>query len=76
MKNIESLDEPLTASAEFVEDKPAEPSVPKSSAKPKTKKAKVVSYDKVLNIVVYEVDGATYQSNCVKYDGVSEYIEI
>ena len=77
MKNIESLDKNLSSPIEPEMVEPAEkPSEPKPSAKAKKNKAKVISYDKGLNIVVYEFEGVTYQSNAVKYDGESEYIEI
>ena len=77
MKNIESLDKVLSSPIEPEVVEPTEkPSELKPSAKAKRKRAKVLSYNKSLNIIAYEFEGVTYQSDIVEYDGESEYIEI
>lgn len=85
MKNVELLDKTIVESVEpvkpieVIKTEPAMSSEPKLSEKPhkSTKRlARVVDYNASRGIIVYKLEGVTYQSNCVKYDGESEYIEI
>ena len=77
MDNIESFDSVIIEPADLKTIEPApEPAKSKVVAKAKKKKARVLSYNEALNIVAYEWNGIVYQSNALRYDGVSEYIEI
>lgn len=79
MKKHEFSEENVVLESEVIEAVEEQPVEPKPVEKPKKlakKMAKVIGYNAKRNVIVYEFEGKTFQSNCKEYDGVSEYIEI